>query len=515
MIRRCFIDVAGRAVHYRRAGSGPPLVMMHGSPGDAQMLLEEITVCAQNFTVFALDAPGFGYSDALPGDVLTVPDLAAATAETMRALGLPPCPVYGSHTGAAIALELGLGWPEQVTGLLLEGVPAFTADEIEALFATYFAPMVPDPLAGHLTTTWMRFRDQFTWFPWTSRHVSRLNAIPRPDPADIDLWVSMFYRSCKTYRPAYRAACYYGPSAIPAAAALRAPAVFMAQQEDMLHPHLARLPPLQPNQRIETLPSDMAGKTAAILRFAEEFATTAPAPPHRQMATSKGRYVDGPDGQIFTRLYGNPASPPVVLLHGAPGTSLSLHEAATALAATHYVVVPDQPGCGLTEAPASEDILAVAADNVLAVTAALTLGPFTVGAAGSAVAALLSQRPGLPITKFLVTDTPPRDPALVAPPIPFSPTGAHWLQAWLMVRDGEIYNPWYDGRVAAQRLTQGHFDAGWLHDQTVALMEGRATYHLFAQAAASTAAKLAAGPIPVIHLPEDAFSSGFHPGVFS
>jgi pimeloyl-ACP methyl ester carboxylesterase len=94
MIHRCFADVAGRVVHYRRAGHGPPVVMLHGSPGDSQMLLEEITACAEKFTVFAFDTAGFGFSDPLPGDVLTVTDLARATAEVMRALGLNKSPAW-------------------------------------------------------------------------------------------------------------------------------------------------------------------------------------------------------------------------------------------------------------------------------------------------------------------------------------------------------------------------------------------------------------------------------------
>jgi hypothetical protein len=68
-----------------------------------------------------------------------------------------------------------------------------------------------------------------------------------------------------------------------------------------------------------------------------------------------------------------------------------------------------------------------------------------------------------------------------------------------MLRDTQIYHPWYAGTVAAQRKTQGNFDAAWLHDQTVALMEGRATCHLLPQAAATCAAITAT-------LPDDAFT---------
>jgi pimeloyl-ACP methyl ester carboxylesterase len=508
MIMRCFVDVNGRAVHYRRVGSGPPLVMMHGSPGDSQMLLDEIAHAAQKFTVFALDTAGFGYSEALPGEVLTVRDLAAAAAETMVALGLPPCPVYGSHTGAAIAIELGVGWPELVTGLLMEGLPAFTEAEMAVIFHNYFAPMVPEPLGGHLVTSWMRFRDQFTWFPWLSRDVTRLNAIPRPGPADIDLWVSMFYRSCKTYFPAYRAACFYGQAALLAVEALTVPAVYMAMPEDMLFPHLDRLPPLKPGQRIERLPSDMPGKLADILRYAEEFAATAPAPPHRQMGTSKGRYVDGPHGQIFVRTYGEATLPALVLLHDAPGTGLALQPAAETLAASYHVIVPDQPGCGRTEAPPTGDILAAAAANVLAVVDALGVAEFAVAATGAGVAAAAGLVGHARVTRAMLEEAPSRDPELIAPEIELSPTGAHWVQAWLMLRDAEIYRPWYDGSVAAQRQTQGNFDAAWRHDLTAAFMEGRATHHLFPRAAAACTLARAAD---IVHLPADAVANGLLP----
>jgi pimeloyl-ACP methyl ester carboxylesterase len=506
MIRRHLISVGGRTVHYRTAGSGPPLVMLHGSPGDSQMLVEEIAACAENFTVFALDTPGFGYSDALPGETLTVTDLAAATAEAMRALSLPPCPVYGTHTGAAIAIELGVGWPEQVSGLLMEGLPAFTPAEMAELFRGYFAPMVADPLGGHLISSWVRFRDQFTWFPWPSRDVRRLNALDRPDAAAIDLWVSMFYRSCKTYKPAYFAACHYG-QATARAAELRLPAIYTATVEDMLFPHLDRLPPLQPGQRIAPLPSD--ARIAAIASYVLELPGGL-AQGNGQVAAPEGQlFIDGPHGQIYLRRYGDTSLPALVLLHDAPGTSLGLDALATGLAGTVQVIVPDHPGSGRSDAFASGDVLAAAADNVLAVADALGLRSLRVAGAGAgaAVAAKLAERRDQRISRFLVADILPREAGLVAPSLPFSDTGAHWAQAWLMLRDAQVYHPWYAGTVAAQRRRQGNFDADWLHAQTVALMEGRATYHELPRAAAlfPTAEVLASSGADVTYLPDEAF----------
>jgi pimeloyl-ACP methyl ester carboxylesterase len=487
------VNVDGRLVHYRRAGDGPPIVMLHGSPGDSQMLETEMDRCAQDFTVLALDTPGFGHSDALSSAVLTVRDLARATAEALHALGQPPCPVYGTHTGAAIGIELGIGWPDQVTGLVLEGLPAFTEAEIATLFTHYFEPMHPDPLGGHLVSTWLRFRDQFTWFPWSSRSVDRLNAVDRPNPQAIDHWVSMFYRGCKTYQPAYRAACHYGPAALAAAADLALPTIYMASEEDMLFPHLDRLPPLRPRQRIERL-AHQDDKIDAIARFLGELPQSGPLAARRREtpASPQSRMiVDGPHGQIFARLFGDPRHQPVMLLHDAPGSAIDLTQTAEAVSAQAFVIVPDHPGCGQTDAPApSDDIIATAAENVIALADTLGIKTFIVGAqgCGAATAASLGIRARSRLRQIFLDDPPQageRAATRIAPPLTLSPTGAHWVQAWLMLRDGQIYRPWYDGRIYAQRRRQGNFDAVSLHDRTVSLMEGRTTYHLYPQAAAA------------------------------
>jgi pimeloyl-ACP methyl ester carboxylesterase len=486
--------------------------MLHGSPGDSQMLEHEIAAAAAHFTVFALDTPGFGFSDPLPGETLTVRDLAAATAEALQALGLPPCRVFGTHTGAAIAIELGLGWPQRVTGLLMEGLPAFTQAEIDTLFQGYFAPMVPDPLGGHLTSTWMRFRDQFTWFPWPSRDVTRLNPIERPTPAEIDLWVSMFYRGCRTYRPAYRAACHYGQAAIAAAAALRVPAIYTATVEDMLHPHLDRLPPLQPNQRIAPLPSPIAEKSATLIAYLQSL-PGGDAPAHPPAPTPVGAdpallWLDRGAGQILLRCYGNPANPALLIAHDAPGTGLACETLARRLAADFHVCVPDLPGCGHSSLDNGETALQAGAAALLAVAdhagwphvTVLGLG------CGAAVAAVLAGGRDPRLAALLLVAPPGPDAAVaeaIAPDLTLSPEGAHWLRAWLCVRDGQIYDPWFAGTRETQRRTQGNFEALWLHEQTCALMAGGATAHRLPREAwrFDTAAALRQAAIPIHILP--------------
>jgi pimeloyl-ACP methyl ester carboxylesterase len=105
---------------------------------------------------------------------------------------------------------------------------------------------------------------------------------------------------------------------------------------------------------------------------------------------------------------------------------------------------------------------------------------------GGSAAAVFAATGDAGITAVLLEDPQtPDDLAedIFAPDLPLSPQGAHWVKAWLMLRDNQIYKPWFDGRVAAQRRTQGNFGAEWLHDQTVALMRSRQTYHLYARAA--------------------------------
>ena len=203
---------------------------------------------ARFFTVYAFDSPGFGDSAPLTGDPLSVAELADAYREALDAAGLSSVALFGTHTGAAIGLELVRRHPSRVSGFVLEGVPIFTPEEQAPLLTAEYMPhFEPDVLGGHYARVWTRFHDQFLWFPWNERDPLHLNEASAGTAEDIHKWVTMYFQASQRYRPAYRAAIAYGAEAIAAVAEVRVPGVYLAGISDMLFPHLDRLPPLAIN----------------------------------------------------------------------------------------------------------------------------------------------------------------------------------------------------------------------------------------------------------------------------
>jgi pimeloyl-ACP methyl ester carboxylesterase len=193
---------------------------------------------------------------------------------------------------------------------------------------------------------------------------------------------------------------------------------------------------------------------------------------------------------------------------------LALHDLARSLQDVAYVILPDLPGTGESDAPGEDRSTLDAAAQALGLIAdGLGLDRFTVAAigCGCAVATLYEASGDRRLAALVVEDVPIANEAValaIAPEIPLTPEGSHWLQAWLMIRDGQVYRPWFDGRIAAQRQRQGNFDADWLHDQTFDLMKSRTTYHRFPQAAYrfETVQALERAKVPVHRAGEDGLS---------
>jgi pimeloyl-ACP methyl ester carboxylesterase len=500
-LKRRFVQVGeqvgGRRVHYFRAGAGPPAVLIHSSPANARLLMKEIEHLSPNYTVFAPDTPGFGLSEPLPLAEMKVADLADALSETLAAMNMPPCPIFGSHTGAAIALEFGVRHPERVTGLVLDGVPAFTEAECEVYFRDYFRDLPPTDLGGHYAEVWTRFRDQSIWFPWSERRPENLNPYNLGTPESTHLWASMYFDAADGYKPAYKAASYYGEGALRAAAALKVPAIYTANETDMLFPHMARLPPPKPNQEIRPVTSYAEKRTLTLEGFAR-FGSPCAAPEDCDSLISGPRigrqFVDGSHGgKVHLRYAGEQSGPPLLLLHDAPGSSAQWDALIAALGRDWFVIAPDLPGNGESDPFADAAPMVEAyAEGLVALLDRLGVAKaqvYAIGFGASVAVELARLRPervsGLALRGLLLPEADERQELADAytPEIKIEPDGAHWYRTWLMLRDSQVWWPWYDRRLAVLRLAPADFDARRLHQWTLDVMRRRESYGRLIQAA--------------------------------
>jgi len=205
MIRRRFADLAARQVHYREAGDGPPLLMLHASPGSSKQLEAKIAALARNHRVIAPDTPGNGDSTPLPLEAPAIADYAAAVAELLDAIGLERCDVYGSHTGANIALKLAVLAPERVGKVVLDGIGLYSDAERAKYLANYAPPIRPDLIGSQFLKAFMFCRDQYIFWPWFEPAASNRREGGLPSPETLHDWVIEVCKSITTYHLGYGA----------------------------------------------------------------------------------------------------------------------------------------------------------------------------------------------------------------------------------------------------------------------------------------------------------------------
>ena len=102
-----------------QAGSGPPLIAIHGLGGTKGSFLPTVADLSESFRVIAVDLPGFGDSDKPVGARYDAEYFARTVVDLLDALELEHAHVAGNSLGGRIALELGLAHPERVQRLVL------------------------------------------------------------------------------------------------------------------------------------------------------------------------------------------------------------------------------------------------------------------------------------------------------------------------------------------------------------------------------------------------------------
>jgi len=124
-------------VHYRDVGprGGTPILLLHQSPWSMVEFADiQNALAARGFRAITVDTPGYGMSDA-PAKIPSMADLADNLVPVLDGLDVRTVVVGGHHTGASIAVAFAARHPERVTGLILHGVPLYSAQERATLLA--------------------------------------------------------------------------------------------------------------------------------------------------------------------------------------------------------------------------------------------------------------------------------------------------------------------------------------------------------------------------------------------
>jgi pimeloyl-ACP methyl ester carboxylesterase len=113
------LDTACGRVSTFEAGSGEPLVMLHGLGATKAEFLPTVPALAPEFRTIAIDLPGFGDSDKPLGARYDPPMFARWVDATLDALGLDRAHLLGHSMGGRVALEVGMRHPERINRLIL------------------------------------------------------------------------------------------------------------------------------------------------------------------------------------------------------------------------------------------------------------------------------------------------------------------------------------------------------------------------------------------------------------
>jgi pimeloyl-ACP methyl ester carboxylesterase len=104
----------GSRLRYFTAGSGPVLVLMHTIRTQLDYFHRVIPQLWDSFTVYAVDLPGMGWSDIVPGAHYEEPDVRAAVVEFVTGLDLHDVTLAGESLGGALALQASVDLKDRV-----------------------------------------------------------------------------------------------------------------------------------------------------------------------------------------------------------------------------------------------------------------------------------------------------------------------------------------------------------------------------------------------------------------
>lgn len=141
-------QVGSTDIHYVEAGSGPPLVLLHGFGSCGEAWYQQVAAFAPSFRVVAYDSVNHGHSSNSPRDE-PEPDRADELDGVLAALGIDRPMLAGNSMGALTILRWAVRHPERALALVPSGMgvaPPGGGGADEAVRRRLYEPVADDVL---------------------------------------------------------------------------------------------------------------------------------------------------------------------------------------------------------------------------------------------------------------------------------------------------------------------------------------------------------------------------------
>ena len=126
------VVVNGVALNCLSAGSGRPVVLIHGNPGSHEdFTLALFQKLAESYHVIAFDRPGHGHSERLDPLGTTVEVQAAMIHDALRKLSIEKPVLVGHSWGGSLALAAAVAYGNELSGIVLLAPAAYPPVTIE------------------------------------------------------------------------------------------------------------------------------------------------------------------------------------------------------------------------------------------------------------------------------------------------------------------------------------------------------------------------------------------------
>lgn len=278
-IKRRFVDCDAGQMHLRtRAGSGEPLVLFHASPGSARMLEPLMARLRTERPLIALDTLGNGDSSAPAVEEPDIGYFASAAREVLDTLGVSHCCLYGTHTGAHIAVELAATEPQLYSAIIIDGMGLYSPNEAADFRSRYVPEIEPADDGSQLWWAWHFVRNGYLFFPWFRTDVAHRTNASLP-PADfLHAKVVEVLKALGSFRHSYLAAFRYPKR--ERLARLSIPALVTTGTQDVLAPYFDELVAAVPGARAELIDSsNLVEHTGLLADIVDDFLLSLPGGP--------------------------------------------------------------------------------------------------------------------------------------------------------------------------------------------------------------------------------------------